>query len=594
MAPSSPPAGTSTLLTIGDIVTIGLQLYRRHAREYLTIIAAAALWVVLPLLASIVLVIVAASIESPGLGILAIIAGIVLFLWGMARYLAAAGAICRRSYYYLTHQDESVEDTQRYVKGRMWGFWRIAMVQGLLLMAVVVGLYIVLTIGVVIIFMGIGGVEMLQPGGAINPATAAIVGLVFLLVSLALIVIGVYGMYWFIIRFILAEVGYAVDSTMPAMTSLGRSWSLTTRNARRVGSGVAMVILISLPIQVLAQVTSGLATAVVLVLLPDDSSPAYASVTFLLSYAMGILLGLVLLPLWQSVKAVMFYDLVERRDGRSLDLGDRSPHPSPRQWLNQATMVTPESVELHFTLAGIGNRSWALLWDYVFLFGGLLLFWLAVAFTFELIISAVEFIGIGAEAAGLWGLAIMLLITFFLYTGYFVIFETLQQGRTPGKRILHLRVVQDNGQPVTLSQALLRSLLRPVDDLLFIGAFFIALGRREKRLGDWVAGTQVIQEPYADKTLTLTISRAAQDLAQHTLGHAEVYRLSPDQFVTLRDYLQRRPLMDATTQKERGLQLARQAKELIRLDTVPSGVSADEFLEALYLAYQQQPGRDRS
>ncbi|TVQ18849.1 MAG: RDD family protein [Leptolyngbya sp. DLM2.Bin15] len=308
----------------------------------------------------------------------------------------------------------------------------------------------------------------------------------------------------------------------------------------------------------------------------------------LISYSLGTGVGVVLLPLWQAIKAVLYYDLTERREGRSLDLdvSDRPSTPSIQQWLNHVTLLTPESVELDFTLAGVGNRSWALVLDYIFLIGGLFLFWLGWGWMSTALLDWIEDLGFAYDSAWIWVLAIAFLITFIIFTGYFVLFETLWQGQTPGKRIMHLRVIQDNGQPVTLGQTTLRSLLRPVDDLLLIGALLIALGKREKRLGDWVAGTQVIQEDYADPRLKLEISPSARTLARNLSPSMNLDRLSPAQFVTLREYLQRRLLIDTQIQKELRLNLARQAKVLVQLEQVPEGVSADQFLEALYVAYQ--------
>ena len=88
--------------------------------------------------------------------------------------------------------------------------------------------------------------------------------------------------------------------------------------------------------------------------------------------------------------------------------------------------------------------------------------------------------------------------------GYFVLCETLWQGETPGKRFVKIRVIQDNGRPITLQQATLRALFRPVDDLFFLGLLFVILGKREKRIGDWLAGTLIIQEAKGKKGTDLT------------------------------------------------------------------------------------------
>jgi hypothetical protein len=83
---------------------------------------------------------------------------------------------------------------------------------------------------------------------------------------------------------------------------------------------------------------------------------------------------------------------------------------------------------------------------------------------------------------------------------YYVFFETVWSGRTPGKRALSLRVVTEGGHPLRFADSLLRNLLRGADFLP--GAYAIGLvvmGRdpRFRRLGDLAAGTIVIAEERA-------------------------------------------------------------------------------------------------
>ena len=591
MASNLPSSGTSTLLTMGNVVTIGLQLYLRHAREYLKLGLMAILWLLLPLVGTIGVLIVASQGQSPGLIVLSIVLGAAGFTYGAAKYLAISAAISRRSFCYLNQQAESIDDTRRYVDRRMWGFWRIAFFQSLLFLAVVIGVYIFTALLLVFVLFGVGGASIFQgdPEAFSDPQTAMLIGLISIVFFVVLLAGMGYLLAWLTARFMISEMGYAVEEDTPALSSLGRSWRLTRRNARRIMLGIMMVFLASLPIQVVLQLLIGAASAGLTLALPDDAI-AYTPLLMLVSYSLSIGVSVVLLPLWQAIKAVLYYDLTERREGRSLDLSvsDRPGTPSVQPWLNHVTLLTPESVELDFTLAGVGNRSWALVLDYIFLIGGLMMFWLLWGWMSTALLDWIEDLGFAYDSAWIWVLAITFLITFIIFTGYFVLFETLWQGQTPGKRIMHIRVIQDNGQPVTLGQTTLRALLRPIDDLLLIGALFIALGKREKRLGDWVAGTQVIQEDYADPRLKLEISPSAGTLARKLSPSMHLDRLSPDQFVTLREYLQRRLMIDTQIQKELRLELARQAKELVQLEQVPEGVSADQFLEALYVAYQRQ------
>lgn len=257
------------------------------------------------------------------------------------------------------------------------------------------------------------------------------------------------------------------------------------------------------------------------------------------------------------------------------------------RFLNRVSLSTPESVELDFTLAGIGNRTLALFIDYQILLLILLAFWFLWGLFAIGLFSVLSTNSVNYSALPWWLLGIAILLNFVIYSGYFVYFEVMHRGQTPGKRFTKIRVVRDNGRPVGLSQAALRSLLRPIDDFCFIGAFFILFGRREKRIGDWVAGTLVIQDQPGDRKATLTISQAAEQLATKLATIADVTQLTPDDYAVVHEYLQRRSKMTPKARTEKSMDLARQLRTIIGLETVPPDTTSDQFLEALYLAYQQ-------
>ncbi len=255
-------------------------------------------------------------------------------------------------------------------------------------------------------------------------------------------------------------------------------------------------------------------------------------------------------------------------------------------FFNQINLQTPESVELEFTLAGIGNRSFALIIDYTIIGLTVLLTWV-VSYYFAYQIDPGFIFGSNPDLLAQWIIAIQSLVAFAIYVGYFVILETLWQGQTPGKKWIKIRVIRDNGKPERLPQAILRALLRPVDDILFIGVFFIVFSQREKRIGDLVAGTLVVQDEQASKSASFDISPEAQDLAVQLRIESEITNLLPEDFATIRDFLQRRQNIMLEYQHQLSRKLAEQVKEIILLEKVPEGYSNSQFLEAIYLAYQQ-------
>ncbi|MBE9045709.1 RDD family protein [Pleurocapsales cyanobacterium LEGE 10410] len=254
------------------------------------------------------------------------------------------------------------------------------------------------------------------------------------------------------------------------------------------------------------------------------------------------------------------------------------------RFFNQINLQTPESVELEFTLAGIGNRALALIVDYIIIVLAAIFVWIIGAFlAFQ--ISPISSLGFPPNKLAQWIWAIQSMTIFAIYTGYFVFLETFWRGQTLGKKWTKIRVVRDNGKPERLPQAILRSLLRPVDDIFFVGVFFIIFSQKEKRIGDLVAGTIVVQDEHTSNA-NFDISPEAQDLALQLRIEAEIANLLPEDFATIRDFLQRRKNIMLEYQHQLSRKLAQQVKEIILLEDVPEGYSNSQFLEATYLAYQ--------
>lgn len=147
---------------------------------------------------------------------------------------------------------------------------------------------------------------------------------------------------------------------------------------------------------------------------------------------------------------------------------------------------TPEHVTLDYEIAGLGSRAAAALLDFLILGG------LALAATLLLVLLARA-----GFSPGRLGSAVLLMVGFGAWYGYFTFFEGLRNGQTPGKRALGLRVVADTGHPVSLGAAAVRNLLRLADFLpppYLVGAVLVALHPRAKRIGDMVAGTVVVRD----------------------------------------------------------------------------------------------------
>jgi uncharacterized RDD family membrane protein YckC len=158
---------------------------------------------------------------------------------------------------------------------------------------------------------------------------------------------------------------------------------------------------------------------------------------------------------------------------------------------------TPERVPLHFVLASIGNRFIACAIDHTIQMVSLIV--LIVVFA---IISDYAHLGSRLTNAPKWVIALLVIVVFLLMSGYFAIFEWLWHGQTPGKRWMKLRVIREDGRPISFFEAIVRNLLRDFDIMPFpfysIGLISVFSTDRDQRVGDLVAGTVVVREREAE------------------------------------------------------------------------------------------------
>jgi uncharacterized RDD family membrane protein YckC len=211
---------------------------------------------------------------------------------------------------------------------------------------------------------------------------------------------------------------------------------------------------------------------------------------------------------------------------------------------------TPERVELEFALASIGNRFLAVAIDHFIQY--LAIFFAAWFFLSIAGVNLTDSDKLFADAPK-WVIAMMILALFLIFAGYFIAFEWLWNGQTPGKRWLKLRVIRDDGRPLTLWQAIARNLLRIADaapgfviPVYSVGLIVIFLSNRDQRIGDAFAGTVVIRER-ADEAPTFTeaFSAPIRDVAFTRVQpnpeiRADVTKLTMPEIEVVESFLRRR------------------------------------------------------
>lgn len=238
------------------------------------------------------------------------------------------------------------------------------------------------------------------------------------------------------------------------------------------------------------------------------------------------------------------------------------------------TFETPERVELSFDVAGLGTRALAWLVDAAILF----LFWVTLAF----VLSIARREGLRLEEfAALASLlqAALVFAAFALQWGYWVAFETLWSGRSPGKRALRIRVVRLDGSPAGFGDAALRNLGRLVDflPLLYVaGLVTMVANPRSRRLGDLLAGTLVIRERQAD------LSRYEAAPEQPSAG---ALSLAPAEFELVSAFLARAGQLVPEARARVALKIAEPLARRLPAEqqgaALSSGEAAEHFLRSL-------------
>jgi uncharacterized RDD family membrane protein YckC len=236
------------------------------------------------------------------------------------------------------------------------------------------------------------------------------------------------------------------------------------------------------------------------------------------------------------------------------------------------SVLTPERVSLEYGIAGIGSRGGAAIIDTLIQ---------GVALLVVLVAGA----SAGA-AAGLFSgrfaevilIVILALGGFVITAGYFMVFEIVWNGQTPGKRMLSIRVIRESGYPIRPADSVIRNVVRIVDWLpLFygIGVLVMLFNKRSKRLGDFASGTLVVREGGARQTLSSVVAPATLEPdALEPRGYA----LSSADATLIRDFLVRRNSLHPDARADLATRLATAMAQRYHL---PWDGDPEAFLEHL-------------
>jgi uncharacterized RDD family membrane protein YckC len=255
---------------------------------------------------------------------------------------------------------------------------------------------------------------------------------------------------------------------------------------------------------------------------------------------------------------------------------------------DQLSIDTPELVEIEMPLAGIGSRFIALMIDYLIWGAGFIVL-------FVLALLLLPAVGAFSRISGQWAVAIVIFLVFLLNWGYFTLFEAFWNGRTPGKRIARIRVIQRSGRAIGLFESMARNLVRYVDQFpsfYAVGVIAMFVTRQHQRLGDLAAGTLVVRDREEETPLwgesgarTFTaqifspIAPAPEPQNAVHLPATGIARLTAADLEVLEGFFARRLDMSLATRAMLAGRIASAIQAKSGLEA-PQGVSVETFLEA--------------
>ncbi|MEH1901466.1 MAG: glycerophosphoryl diester phosphodiesterase membrane domain-containing protein [Nostoc sp.] len=265
-------------LSIGNVVSAAVRLYRSHLKTYLKLALIAHLWIIVP-------------------------------IYGWAKYAAISGLISRLAFGELIYQPESVQTASSHVNPRLWSFLSVGFQVGISMLLIYLGLAIVG--GVVASLLGLVLRGILGTTGAIVATTLAII---------VTVVIVLLGLTWFYSRWVVAEVPLAVEENINSGESVARSWELTKASVFRIQGVVLVAFIVTLPLVFVLNYIPNL------FLLKLEQGSTIYWIVYVISLIGSLVGGIFVMPFWQALKAVLYLDLRSRREGLGLQL--REP-PSP-------------------------------------------------------------------------------------------------------------------------------------------------------------------------------------------------------------------------------------------------------------------------
>lgn len=274
-------------LSIGNVVNLGIYLYRSHLKLYFKLALIAHLWLLVP-------------------------------IYGWAKFYATSALISRLAFSELIGQPESLKTARIQINRQLWNF----------LITSIFVLLIPLTETLIsfIVFAIIGGiiVALIQEIFGINynyekPNS------IFFIVTGILVIATYLSPLWFYSRLFITDLPLAIDNKISSFQTIKQSRQLTKGFRKRLLGIILLSFLIALPVVIFSWYFSNILLGVIVQRFSKFyqifGNDFFISTLLLTFFSLGQ--GIITMPFWQSIKAVVYYEIRCRRDGLDLKLPNR-------------------------------------------------------------------------------------------------------------------------------------------------------------------------------------------------------------------------------------------------------------------------------
>lgn len=266
-------------LSVGNVVSAALRIYRDRFLVYYKLAFTAYLWVIVP-------------------------------VYGWAKFTMISGLISRLAYQEVIESPETVKEARRHVKPRLWTFFGVGLLVSLILFfsMILYGMLVSIIFGIVSSFFQVS-----------QGSDRWIIAVLFTLFVMGAILVFLFGYTWLYSRISLAEMPVAIEENSSATKAINRTWKLTKGLIYHLILVYFIAFLITTPISGLMQILISIMQAVLSVMLSAES-PIYLLIYFIFVLLINFAGGALFVPFWQAIKAVIYYDLRSRKEGIDLNL----------------------------------------------------------------------------------------------------------------------------------------------------------------------------------------------------------------------------------------------------------------------------------